>query len=332
MNNELRHYNIKGSKWGQRRFQNKDGSLTPAGRIRYGVGKDKKNGVSALDKLKIKRKAAANKKDQPVKKPTAQKTPAQIKKEQEAAREAKRKAVLASRSAKEIYNNAHLFTNEELIAAKERLILERDIANLEPKTISKGEARAQKIKKAGETVNGLMDTGIKLWNNTARLYNSLTDSGKENPLPIIKDKGDRSTTKSSKAEAEAIRKDKVQAAKDSAEADRILAREKKINAQRTAKSNAEKRQAEDKAAKEARKEEKQAKKDAKKFNKYTDDSGPWKGTVEGVGRSRAERFFNDDDDFVEGIFREMSASSVAKSPQRAIGENYIMALLEDKRR
>ena len=32
---ELYHHGIKGQKWGVRRFQNKDGSLTPAGRRRY---------------------------------------------------------------------------------------------------------------------------------------------------------------------------------------------------------------------------------------------------------------------------------------------------------
>lgn len=33
--NELRHHGIKGQKWGVRRFQNEDGSLTSAGRKRY---------------------------------------------------------------------------------------------------------------------------------------------------------------------------------------------------------------------------------------------------------------------------------------------------------
>lgn len=33
---ELYHYGIKGQKWGVRRYQNEDGTLTPAGRERYG--------------------------------------------------------------------------------------------------------------------------------------------------------------------------------------------------------------------------------------------------------------------------------------------------------
>ena len=36
MNEELYHFGIKGQKWGQRRYQNEDGTLTPAGMERYG--------------------------------------------------------------------------------------------------------------------------------------------------------------------------------------------------------------------------------------------------------------------------------------------------------
>lgn len=35
---ELAHHGIQGMKWGVRRFQNKDGSLTAAGKKRYGIG------------------------------------------------------------------------------------------------------------------------------------------------------------------------------------------------------------------------------------------------------------------------------------------------------
>lgn len=36
--NELYHYGILGMKWGVRRYQNKDGSLTPKGKLRYRYG------------------------------------------------------------------------------------------------------------------------------------------------------------------------------------------------------------------------------------------------------------------------------------------------------
>lgn len=35
----LAHHGVKGQKHGERKYQNKDGSLTPLGRIHYGVGK-----------------------------------------------------------------------------------------------------------------------------------------------------------------------------------------------------------------------------------------------------------------------------------------------------
>lgn len=40
-NKVLYHHGIKGMKWGERRFQKKDGSLTPAGKKRYSEAMDK---------------------------------------------------------------------------------------------------------------------------------------------------------------------------------------------------------------------------------------------------------------------------------------------------
>lgn len=39
----LTHFGIKGMKWGIRRYQNKDGSLTPAGKERYSADRDLKS-------------------------------------------------------------------------------------------------------------------------------------------------------------------------------------------------------------------------------------------------------------------------------------------------
>lgn len=35
---ELYHYGVKGQKWGERRYQYQDGSLTPEGKRHYGIG------------------------------------------------------------------------------------------------------------------------------------------------------------------------------------------------------------------------------------------------------------------------------------------------------
>lgn len=51
-NNQLYHHGVKNMKWGQRRYQNKDGTLTPLGKKRY---------KKELEKLKQEKKVLANK-------------------------------------------------------------------------------------------------------------------------------------------------------------------------------------------------------------------------------------------------------------------------------
>ena len=52
-NNELRHWGVKGMRWGVRRFQNKDGTLTKAGQKRY---------AKEMEKLKAEQKVLNNRK------------------------------------------------------------------------------------------------------------------------------------------------------------------------------------------------------------------------------------------------------------------------------
>lgn len=64
---ELKHYGIKGMKWGVRRFQNKDGSLTADGRKRYGsedlksMQKQVNQGKNVVDGVKKTRAKAVEK-------------------------------------------------------------------------------------------------------------------------------------------------------------------------------------------------------------------------------------------------------------------------------
>jgi hypothetical protein len=64
MTNELYHYGIRGMRWGIRRYQNKDGSLTPAGEKRLNDYKSKETERITkkyqVDKLSVKRNKLEN--------------------------------------------------------------------------------------------------------------------------------------------------------------------------------------------------------------------------------------------------------------------------------
>lgn len=61
VNGELRHHGIKGQRWGVRRFQNKDGSLTPLGRRRQAKEELQRNEFG-LSKREVKYKIKTAKK------------------------------------------------------------------------------------------------------------------------------------------------------------------------------------------------------------------------------------------------------------------------------
>lgn len=135
-NEQLYHWGIKGMKWGRRLYQNKDGSLTPLGRIRY---RDPKA------RAQIKRQATVEAKKQ------ATKTAA----EEKAELEAKRAKLLKSSDAAELYENRNLLSTDEINERINRINTEKRLKDLVPETKSKGQAFVEGLKKVSGTANEL---------------------------------------------------------------------------------------------------------------------------------------------------------------------------------
>ena len=100
--------------------------------------------------------------------------------------EERKAKILKSRSAKDLYKNADLFTTQELQNAYNRLVLERNINSLSPKEVSKGQAFIDKSTKIGNNMHSVFDVSSKLYNDTAKVYNTFF-RGDSDPWPIIKD-------------------------------------------------------------------------------------------------------------------------------------------------
>ena len=150
VNDELYHWGIKGQRWGIRRFQNKDGSLTPLGQKRYNaeVERVKKETakVKAAEKVKANREKTQAKFDKlEAKKADLAKRKKALKGKDEDAEEAKKKAeenesieerrekLLKSTDAKELYENRSLLTTNELNERLNRLDTEARLQNKLPK-------------------------------------------------------------------------------------------------------------------------------------------------------------------------------------------------------
>jgi len=132
MENELTHWGIKGMRWGIRRYQNKDGTLTTAGKKRY---------AKEMAKLKEEERVAKNK----------QRTQAKLDKLDE-----KRREIEAIKSGKPVPKPAEKQTHkpsikdmsdEELRAVVNRLNMEKMYKQLKPEQVSAGKKFADKVMK-----------------------------------------------------------------------------------------------------------------------------------------------------------------------------------------
>lgn len=176
----LMHYGVMGMKWGQHLF----GKIAGARKAAKAVS-DTKSGkrLTSRSKSFASRVQRRMQIQQANKIKDAQKTLG-IRDESGTMSKDKRKAkVLKSRSAKELYKNADLFTYDELNNAYKRLQLEKQIKDLDPdpkklsladKWMSRTNKTATLIGNAGK----ITSNGISLYNNIADIYNSQSSGTK----------------------------------------------------------------------------------------------------------------------------------------------------------
>ena len=170
-NDELQHWGIKGQKWGQRRYQNKDGSLTPEGKKRYNQEVEKLKAEEA--KIKAAEKVAATKKKTQAKLDKLDAKKAELEDRKKKLKngdvddnaddkpvetpEQKKARLLNSSNPKEIYENRDLFTYQELNDRVNRIDLEYRLQNKIPAEPTPPSAmdRVDKAKTAIDKATGL---------------------------------------------------------------------------------------------------------------------------------------------------------------------------------
>lgn len=126
---ELYHYGTIGMKWGIRRYQNKDGSLTAAGKKRYGT-------KANFDRVQAAKKAAAkaNSKSAKARRKANERTAAEIAKYHKKAG-IKAESPVDTQPKKKTMAD---MSDDELITAINRKRLEQQYAQLNPAKVSKG--------------------------------------------------------------------------------------------------------------------------------------------------------------------------------------------------
>lgn len=191
-NDSLYHHGIIGQKWGVRRFQNKDGSLTSEGAKRYGdntksltlkVGSKSSKEARKAEKEK-QRKAAEKEK---------QKKAAEKAKQTEADKAKLKEQIMAKGDYKGALDNIEMFSNADLKNLVDRRTQMNSLSAFQTREKSKIRRGAEKATEILNTIGNLGSATIKVYNNTAGFVNLFKegihdDSGKMRKISGGKDK------------------------------------------------------------------------------------------------------------------------------------------------
>lgn len=197
----LAHHGIKGQRWGVRRYQNPDGSLTKAGKKRRGVGDsddEKKDStvknylkttrlgryIRIGDKIKetgsIKEGIHENRKfNQEMKEAVAKRRAEKEAKktgipvdETPEQREARKQAVLRSGDANDILAFRGQLTNQELQSAYQRINLETQLSSISKAQTKSTWDKITTIANRVTTITAAANAGMTVYNVVAKINNS----------------------------------------------------------------------------------------------------------------------------------------------------------------
>lgn len=315
-NNELYHHGIKGMRWGVRRYQNKDGSLTPAGQKRRAklegelekLGGQKKSGDGSES-------SAAN-----------------------------RKKSISEMSNKELQEYTTRMTLE-----KNYYDAQRNLASsMPPKQVSMGEKLAKKaldeviIPKAMEAGKAYLDKALKkaIGGDTQDTVGALTkvrdtlklqqeiDKYKNPDKYLSEEDKNKRQQRAYAAEDRAAQMEGYKDAADKAAKQRAAAEQAKSTKESENKTN----ETNSDSSSDSNKTKDNNSDSGKSANKTTDDSKVYEGTVEGVGASSKK---NSDSGFtskkndtvIDADWYEVEVSSVPATVTNR-GQSYIAGLLE----